>query len=163
QDQDSGLWYQVMDHGSRSGNYLEATASSMLVYILAKGVNRGFLSGDFVGPLSKAYQGIVGRLIKTGDDERISLTRCCSVAGLGFGRDGSYEYYLREPVVDNDLKGVGPFILAGIELQRLAGLPSTAETLALRQNASGPSSIAPEWTNVTAILARIQPPVIPDR
>jgi unsaturated rhamnogalacturonyl hydrolase len=51
------------------------------------------------------------------------LTRCCSVAGLGYGRDGSFAYYIGEPVVDNDLKGVGPLILAGIEVKELNGPP----------------------------------------
>jgi unsaturated rhamnogalacturonyl hydrolase len=34
-------------------------------------------------------------------------------------RDGSFEYYIGEPIVNNDLKGVGPFIPAGIGLQQL--------------------------------------------
>jgi unsaturated rhamnogalacturonyl hydrolase len=34
-------------------------------------------------------------------------------------RDGSFDYYVGEPIVTNDLKGIGPFILAGIELQQL--------------------------------------------
>jgi hypothetical protein len=54
-------------------------------------------------------------------DGRISLTNQCLVAGLGFGRDGSYRYYMSEPVVMNDPKGNGPFILAGVEMARLLG------------------------------------------
>ncbi|PKL10623.1 MAG: glycosyl hydrolase, partial [Spirochaetae bacterium HGW-Spirochaetae-8] len=40
------------------------------------------------------------------------------VAGLGGKpyRDGSYQYYVREPVVEDDFKGVGAFILASLEL-----------------------------------------------
>jgi unsaturated rhamnogalacturonyl hydrolase len=118
QDPESGLWYQVVDQGGRPGNYLEATASCMFVYTMAKGVNRGYLSGDFVPAVRKGYSGIINRLVRV-DDKKVTLTQCCSVAGLGYGRDGSYEYYLREPIVDNDLKGVGPFILAGTELQKM--------------------------------------------
>jgi unsaturated rhamnogalacturonyl hydrolase len=120
QDPASGLWYQVVDQGGRQGNYLEATVSCMMVYTMAKGVNHGYLSRDYVPAITKAYSGIVTRLIRR-DGNWITLTQCCSVAGLGYGRDGTYEYYLREPVVDNDLKGVGPFILAGLELQSLLG------------------------------------------
>jgi unsaturated rhamnogalacturonyl hydrolase len=127
QDPASGLWYQVVDQGTRQGNYLEATASSMFVYAMAKAVNRGTLSRDYVPAALKGYKGIVERLVKTDEKGRISLTQCCSVAGLGYGRDGSYAYYLKEPVVENDLKGVGPFILAGIELQDLLGLPPTVK------------------------------------
>jgi len=122
QDPDSGLWWQVMDQGKREGNYLEATASAMFVYALAKGVNEGYLSKGYIPTIEKGYNGIVTKLIKT-DGGKVTLTHCCAVAGLGtYGskpRDGSFTYYVGEPVVANDLKGVGPFILAGIEMQKL--------------------------------------------
>jgi unsaturated rhamnogalacturonyl hydrolase len=117
QDPASGLWWQVMDQGGRPGNYLEASASSMFVYAMAKGVNQGYLSCDYVPAIVKGYKGIIDKLIKTNADGSVSLTQCCSVAGLGGSRDGSFAYYIKEPIVDNDLKGVGPFILAGIEAQ----------------------------------------------
>jgi unsaturated rhamnogalacturonyl hydrolase len=119
QDPQTGLWYQVVDQGKRKGNYLEASCSSMFVYTLAKGVNRDYLPRDFESAAVRGYRGLVEKLIRTDAPGRVSLTQCCAVAGLGQGRDGSYEYYLREPVVDNDLKGIGPFILSGIEVQRL--------------------------------------------
>jgi len=126
QDAGSGLWWQVMDQGNRQGNYPEATASAMFVYALAKGVNHGYLSHDYVPVILKGYNGIVNKVVKT-EGDKISLTQCCQVAGLGnFGgknRAGSFNYYVSEPVVENDLKGIGPFILAGIEVQRLIGLP----------------------------------------
>lgn len=118
QEAESGLWYQVVDQGGRQGNYLEATVSCMFVYTMAKGVNRGYLPREYLPVIAKGYTGILTKLVRR-DGDRITLTQCCSVAGLGYGRDGTYNYYLREPVVDNDLKGVGPFILAGIEIQRL--------------------------------------------
>lgn len=43
QDPSSGMWWQVVDQGNRQGNYLEATASAMFVYTLAKGVNKNYL------------------------------------------------------------------------------------------------------------------------
>ncbi|HEX9047974.1 MAG TPA: glycoside hydrolase family 88 protein [Verrucomicrobiae bacterium] len=125
QDAQTGLWWQVLDQGSRKGNYLEGTASAMFVYSLAKGVNQGYLSRDYVPAIEKGYAGIIQNLLKSDADGRWSLTQCCSVAGLGFknaagrSRDGSFDYYVSEPIVENDLKGVGPFVLAGLELQHL--------------------------------------------
>ncbi|HEV2694611.1 MAG TPA: glycoside hydrolase family 88 protein [Verrucomicrobiae bacterium] len=125
QDPMTGLWWQVMDAGDRKGNYQEATASTMFVYALAKGVNRGYLSRENVPAIEKGYAGILKNLIRDDGGEKWSLTKCCSVAGLGGSpsngkvRDGSFDYYVGEPVVDNDLKGIGPFILAGIEMQRI--------------------------------------------
>ena len=129
QDPATGLWWQVMDQGQRKGNYLEATASAMFVYALAKGINHGYLSRDLQPAVEKGYEGIIRNLIQPDGEGRWSLTHCCSVAGLGnFGngknRDGSFDYYVSEPVVTDDLKGVGPFILAGIEMQALTGASS---------------------------------------
>jgi unsaturated rhamnogalacturonyl hydrolase len=121
QDKKSGLWYQVMDLGSHEGNYLEATASSMFTYALLKAVRKGYLPVKYKKTGISGYQGIVKHLIKENSDGTISLTRCCAVAGLGGNpyRDGSYEYYIGEPVRDNDPKGVGPFILASLEINLL--------------------------------------------
>lgn len=120
QDSETGLWWQVLDQGDRQGNYFEATASCMFVYSMAKGINRGYLPGKFLAPTLRGYQGVIEKQIRRELDGRLSLTSCCQVAGLGYGRDGSYAYYIQEPIVDNDLKGVGPFILAGIEVQKLS-------------------------------------------
>lgn len=55
--------------------------------------------------------------------EGLNLGGICLVAGLGpednRRRDGSYEYYISEPVVENDAKGVAPFVLAYTEIKRL--------------------------------------------
>jgi len=117
QDPKTGLWYQVLDQGSREGNYLEATASSMFTYTLLKASRKGYISADFKSIGIKAYKGIIKNLIQDNGDGTISLTKCCSVAGLGGKpyRDGSYEYYIKEPVRANDAKGVGPFIMASLE------------------------------------------------
>ena len=124
QDAKTGLWWQVLDQGSREGNYLEATVSCQFVCALAKAVNHGYISREkYLDVIVRGYAGIVRDLIITDTNGRLTLTKCCSVAGLGPGdkRNGSYAYYLSEPVVNNDLKGIGPFILAGLELDRLAG------------------------------------------
>ena len=123
QDQKTGLWWQVVDQGNRKGNYLEATVSSMFVYAMAKGIHHGYLPHSYEPAVLRGYRGIVEHLIRDDSSGQWSLTHCCSVAGLGYGRDGSFAYYIGEPVVDNDLKGVGPFILAGIEVQPLTERP----------------------------------------
>ena len=121
QDDETGVWYQVVDQGEREGNYLEASASSMFSYFLLKGVNNGYLREEFKDDAIKAYKGVVDEFIEQNDDGTISLTNICSVAGLGGTpyRSGSYEYYISEPKRDNDPKGVGPFIMASLEYERL--------------------------------------------
>jgi unsaturated rhamnogalacturonyl hydrolase len=119
QDPASGLWYQVLDQGARAGNYLEASASCMFVYGLAKALRQGYLDSAYHAAVRRAYQGILDHLIEVDDQGLVNLTRICSVAGLGGTpyRDGSFEYYVGEPVVTNDPKGVGAFILAAAQAE----------------------------------------------
>ncbi len=142
QDKKTGLWYQVMDSPKRQGNYLESTCSSMFAYVLLKAWNKGYLGTKYRDAGVKAYQGIIDNFIRVNADKTISLTQCCSVAGLGPAatpeveealkkinpkgsvkenskRDGSFDYYLSEPIRDNDAKGVGPFIWASLEMEKL--------------------------------------------
>ncbi len=123
QDDKTGLWYQVMDQGGREGNFLEASASSMFVYALAKAVRNGYLDRAYWAVAEKGYRGILENFIKVEADGLITLTQICQVAGLGGKpyRDGSYAYYVSTPVVSNDLKGVGPFIMASVEMEKQQG------------------------------------------
>ena len=157
QDPSSGLWWQVLDQGARAGNYLESSASSMFVYALAKGINRGYLPRERYLPIvQRGYAGLVRDCLHTGNDGRVNLTKICEVAGLGYTsssgrpRDGSYAYYVGEPVVENDLKRVAPFILAGLEVQQLL---TTAAAL----------EVVRGWGDADRLLARIQAPTFPAR
>lgn len=128
QDKKTGVWYDVLDVKSDK-NYLESTASSMFAYVLLKGYRKGYLSEEYLKAGVKAYNGILKQFIKVNADKTISLTRCCAVSGLGPGpgpyvkkpnykRDGSFEYYMSEPIRNNDAKGVGPFIWASLEMEQ---------------------------------------------
>ncbi|MCI5083079.1 MAG: glycoside hydrolase family 88 protein [Saprospiraceae bacterium] len=120
QDPASKTWWQVLNYPGRKGNYLEATASCMFTYAMIKGANEGYLDEKYRGLAKESFEGILKTFIKEDKDGEIHLTNCCSVAGLGGNpyRDGSYEYYINEPIRDNDAKGIGPFILASIELEK---------------------------------------------
>jgi len=142
QDKESGVWYQVMDSPGREGNYLESTCSAMFTYALLKAYRKGYVGEKYRDAGIKAYKGMIQHFIKVHPDKTISLTECCSVAGLGPAatpevevamkkinpkgsvkenkrRDGSYQYYLSEPIRDNDAKGIGPFIWASLEMEML--------------------------------------------
>jgi rhamnogalacturonyl hydrolase YesR len=139
QDPSTGLWYQVMDSPRREGNYLEATCSCMFAYALLKAYRKGYVGTHYRDAGIQAYQGILRQFIRINPDQTISLTHCCSVAGLGPGisekvlkaapnvkenrrRDGSFQYYLSEPIRDNDAKGIGPFIWASLEYEKIERL-----------------------------------------
>ena len=142
QEKKSGLWYQVMDSPKKEGNYLESTCSAMFTYALLKAYRKGYVGEKYRDAGIKAYKGMIKNFIRINADKTISLTECCSVAGLGPAatpeveaamkkinpkgsvkenrrRDGSFNYYLSEPIRDNDAKGVGPFIWASLEMEML--------------------------------------------
>jgi unsaturated rhamnogalacturonyl hydrolase len=116
----SGVWWQVLDQPNRAKNYLEASGSAMFVYAFAKGARVGYLDSTYRTLADRAFDGMLAEFVTTDADGLVSINKICKVAGLGGNppRDGSYEYYVNEPVVSNDYKGVGAFILAANELGR---------------------------------------------
>ena len=120
QDEATGLWYQILDLPEREGNYLEASASTMFVYTFAKGVREGYLAQDYLLSARRGYHGLLQNLIKIDSQGLLTLEKVCGGAGLGGEpyRDGSFEYYVTEKIIPNDPKGVGPFILAALEMER---------------------------------------------
>ena len=122
QDKSSGLWYDVLDVKDPR-NYLESTCSSMFAYCLLKAARLGYVGVDKRQAGIRAYEGILKKFIRVNADRTISLTDCCEVAGLGPQdkpwRDGSFDYYMSEPIRDNDAKGIGPFIWASLEMEML--------------------------------------------
>ncbi len=123
QDPASGLWWNVLDQGKREGNYLEASASLMLLYSLAKGVTQKHLSGDESrAALVAGFDGALKHLVREESDGSLSILNVCKTAGLGVtpNRDGSFAYYNSEPVVENDFKGIAGFLLAASAREDLA-------------------------------------------
>jgi unsaturated rhamnogalacturonyl hydrolase len=125
QDPRTGLWWDVLDQPGREGNYLEASASSMFAYAFARGARMGYLDRSYRRAGARAFGGLLANLVRENPDGTASLVNVVQVSGLGGSRrsdgsyrDGSYAYYVSEPVVTDDYKGVGPFILAALELGR---------------------------------------------
>jgi len=119
---ESGLWYQLPALGGKEPNYLETSGSAIMAYSLLKGVRLGFLPENYREYGLKAFSGICKDRLKEKNGS-LSLGGICLVAGLGpakdLRRDGSFEYYMSEPVVEDDAKGVGPLLLAYTEMRRL--------------------------------------------
>jgi unsaturated rhamnogalacturonyl hydrolase len=123
QDPGTGLWYDIVDKQTAPKNYFEASASSMLIYTLAKGMRNGYLPSSYLQNARKGFDGIVKQFIKT-ESGQVNLHGTVSVSGLGGNpyRDGSFEYYMSEPVIVNDPKGIGAFIKCAVEIEMLPKL-----------------------------------------
>ncbi len=121
QEPETGVWWQVTDQNNRKGNYLESSASSLFVYFLCKAVNKGYIPVEYKAAAERGFNGLIKQFIKEEPDGSYTITNCCAVAGLGGkgNRDGSFAYYIGEPVIENDPKSVGSFILAAIEYEKM--------------------------------------------
>lgn len=123
QDSKTGCWYDILDQPGRKPNYVEASASSMFVFTIAKAVRKGYVPAAMISVAKKGYAGIVKQFIKT-ENGQTNFYGTVKVSGLGGKpyRDGSFEYYMKEPVIVNDPKGIGAFILASNEIEMLPTL-----------------------------------------
>lgn len=118
-DSETGMWYQVTDKMGQDKNYIESSGSVMFIYTWVKAAKKGYVDEAYLQKGEKAYDQFLKRFLKQNDDDTISLIDGCAVAGLGGQkdyRDGSFEYYVNEPVRDNDPKTVGPFIMLSLML-----------------------------------------------
>lgn len=115
----TGMWYQVVNLGGMDKNYLETSGSAIFSYAILKGVRLGYLPKSYAEYGKKAFEGICRTYLHI-EEGNMSLGGICLVAGLG-GKDrrnGTFDYYMSEPVVKDDAKGVGPFLLAYTEMKR---------------------------------------------
>lgn len=122
QDKKTHLFYQVVDLQNEKGNYLEASGSALISYAILKGVRLGALESDYNDEGLNIFNGITKTYLREVNGD-LHLGGICLVAGLGpennVRRDGTFDYYISEPVVENDAKGVGPLIMAYTEVLKV--------------------------------------------
>jgi len=130
----NGLWYQVLDKSDEKGNYPEASASCMFVYTMAKALNNNYISQEYLPVVNRGFEGVKKEFLTYDGEGRLHLKGTVQVSGLGGTpfRSGTVQYYLSEPVITDDAKGMGAFILCATEISRLP---------ALAKSAAGPSKL----------------------
>lgn len=113
-----GMFYQIVDRADAPGNYLETSGSALLACGILKAVRLHLLPERYRAFGEHAFYGTAEKYLKTDLNGRLTLGGICLVAGLGGEqhRDGSLGYYLSEPVVENEAKGVAPLLMAYSEL-----------------------------------------------
>jgi len=119
-DSETKLWYQVVDLGNQKGNYIETSSSLMYIYSFAKGAHKGYITEEYLNVANESFESLLANYLPEDENGILSLNNVVSVGGLGGNpyRDGSFSYYISEPIRINDFKGYGPLILAAIELSK---------------------------------------------
>ncbi|WP_372636307.1 glycoside hydrolase family 105 protein [Cohnella sp.] len=117
QDAGSGLWYQVVDKGDREDNWLETSCTSLFVYTIAKAYRHGCVGSEAYEAAVKGFEGLANRVYVEEATGRLVVPDICIGTSAG-----DYTNYVTRPVHENDLHGVGAFILACMEMNRLSDL-----------------------------------------
>jgi len=119
QDKDSSLWYQLLDKSTLAGNSIESSSVLMFTYAFQKGSRLGYLSASYHGLAERAWRSIQERFVQTDSPGKIILTGTVTHIAMGATpeNDGSDSYYLNAPMVSDDPKGIGAFLLAGSEME----------------------------------------------
>ncbi|KAK5651842.1 hypothetical protein OQA88_11611 [Cercophora sp. LCS_1] len=115
----SGGWWLVMDerYKGQKGNYIESSGTAMYTYGLLKGVRMGLVGQEAVETAKKAYGLMADRFVaRNGTGGTLNWEGTVRVGSLD-GR-GDYQYYIGVPILENSLIGVGPFIMASVEMER---------------------------------------------
>jgi unsaturated rhamnogalacturonyl hydrolase len=119
QYRDEGMFYQVIDKKDER-NYLETSGSSMVAYACLKASRLG-LRPHGAQEGKNIFKAICDKYLEI-KDNKMSLCGINLVSGLGpydnLRRNGTFEYYISEPIVCDDAKGIMPFVLAYIEILR---------------------------------------------
>jgi len=121
-DPQTKLLYQVTNMGDREGNYLETSGSAAIAYSMMKGARLGYLPSEYYSKGFAIFSSLEKHKLVLTESEFV-LKDVCLVAGLGgmpgHGeyklRDGTFEYYVSEPRVNNDAKGLAPFLFSCAE------------------------------------------------
>lgn len=104
QDEQTGLWYQVVDKGDRPDNWLETSCTCLYVAGIMKAVRLGLMETSNLPAAVKGYTGVIERL--TYGENGVEIGGVCIGTGVG-----DYQHYVGRPTSVNDLHGVGAYLL----------------------------------------------------
>lgn len=107
---EEGIWYQVVDKAGQEGNWPEVSCSCLYVAAICKAVRRGILSEEYMVYARKGYEAVIRSL--SWEQDNLLVGGVCIGTGVG-----DYEHYCNRPVSENDLHGMGAFLLMCTQMQ----------------------------------------------
>lgn len=119
QDKDSKLWYQVIDKGDVSGNWIETSCSAMFTYAFAKGHRLGYLDASYNEAAQAAHTALLQDYVAFDDAGILYLNRTVKIGTLNpKNSKGDFDYYVTTECRINDYKGLAALLYASMELER---------------------------------------------
>jgi unsaturated rhamnogalacturonyl hydrolase len=111
QDPETGLWFEVVNRGDLSDNWLETSSSSMYTYTISRAVERGYVSRDYDRNAQKGYRGVLASITRN-PDGTIAMPNICEGTNVG-----DLAFYLGRARHTNDLHGLGAFIIMNEQMR----------------------------------------------
>lgn len=101
-------------------NYPETSGTLLFAYSALKAKELGICGAEIWNYGKKVFDAVTENFIYIDSSGLPVLKNICLVAGLGGSenRDGTAEYYLSEPYVENEAKGIAPYIMAAAEMKK---------------------------------------------
>jgi len=112
QDPVTGLWFEVVDAGSMSTDWVETSGSAMFVYALKVGVNRGYLDSSYLAVANKGWQGLQAK-VTTDSGGLPTITD----AVQGVSVSSTYAAYINQTTLSNSSHGLCGILLAASEME----------------------------------------------
>lgn len=125
QDPESHGWWLVMNepYPGKEGNYFESSAAAMFTYGLLAGLREGWLDeAEYSVPATNAYKALIDDFVTEHANGTITFEGTVEVGSLG--SNATFEYYVGIPTVDDDTRGVAPFLLAAVEWEARKNITS---------------------------------------
>ena len=113
QDPTTGLWYQVLDQGSQSDDWLESSATGIFVYTLKVAVNRGYLDSSYLSVAESGWKGLQTKVTTDATAGLITITDAVE----GMGVEASYAGYVGHKTLSNSPHGLCAILLAASEME----------------------------------------------
>lgn len=177
QDNNTKMWYQVIDKKDSKYNYIETSGSAAISYSLMKSYNIGITNIDYYNKGLEVFRGICDNKLVYSSETKVELNDICMTAGLAGpnsgvksssatigpkhnARDSSYDYYVSEKIVSNDAKGIAPLIFAYCQMLNfnknigdvnLDNIIDTKDTALILKYISGSVKLTKEQLNASDI------------
>lgn len=110
-----GRWYEVVDKWQEKGNWPENSGTCLFIYSICKGIRKGYIDKKYLENAKRAYNRIIETLLPAPEGE-FSLGNICVGTCI---EEGTYDYYISRDCTENDLHGMGAFLLMASELSGL--------------------------------------------
>jgi len=140
QDNETGMWYTIIDKKGHYRNYLESSSSAMFVYGIRRAIERGYISNEYMTVADNGNNGLNTKI-------KLDKNNLAVISGSSCGTGvADYNYYVNVHTEDNLPWGIAAFLMMKTYYRPNNNKPSAVSDF--RSYRSG-DSLSLTWSAVT--------------